>query len=108
MHGAGNPDPGDDDGDDNKQDVKDPNGGPSDTEQGKGQGRPNLKIGNEEEDAVDLMVKAIARESLLTTQRPADPPCVFKNKTPHNIRIWLMAVQDHLERNEPLRIVGVD
>jgi len=72
MHRAGAPDP--DDGDDNDDDGQDPNGGPSRKEKGKGQERQDPETGDEEEDVVDVMVKAIARERLLHTKRPSDPP----------------------------------
>jgi len=97
MHGAGDPDP--DDGDDDDDDRQDPKGGPSRKEKGKGRERQDPETGDEEEDVVEVMVKAIARERLLHTKRPSDPPWVFKNKSHQDIRIWLMAVQDFFERN---------
>jgi len=80
IHGAGDPDP--DDGDDNEDDGQDPKGGPSRKEKRKCRDRQDPKTGDEEEDVVDVMAKAIARERLLHTKRPSHPPWVFKNK-PH-------------------------
>jgi len=54
------------------------------------------------------MAKAIARERLLNTKRPSDPPWVFKNKSHQDIRIWLMAVHDYFERNSHLWTIEVD
>jgi len=97
MHGAGDPDP--DDGDDNDDDGQIPRGCPSRREKGKSREKQDPETGDEEEDVVDVMAKAIARERLLHTKRPSDPPWVFKNKPYQDIRIWLMAVQDFFERN---------
>jgi len=97
MHRAGDPDP--DDGDDDHDDGQDPKGGPSRREKGKGRERQDPEGEDKEEDVVDVMAKAIARERLLHTKRPSDPPWVFKNKPHQDIRIWLMAVQDFFERN---------
>jgi len=107
MHGAGDPDPdnGDDDDDDVGEDVK---GGPSRKEKGKGLERQDPEIVDEEEDLVDIMAKAIARERLLHTKRPSDPPWVFKNKSHQDIRIWLMAVQDYFERNSHQWTMEID
>ena len=54
------------------------------------------------------MAKAIVRERLVHTKRPTDPPWVFKNKPHQDIRIWLMAVQDYLERNSHQWTMEVD
>ena len=97
MHGARGPDP--DDGDDNDDVGQDPKGGPSREEKGKGRAKPGPETGDEEEDVGDVMAKEIARERLLNSKRPSDPPWVFKNKSHKDIRIWLMAVQDYFERN---------
>jgi len=97
MHGAGDTDP--DDGDDDGNDGQDPKGGPSRKEKGKGRERQDPKTGDEEEDVVDVMVKAIARQRLLHTKRPSDPLWVFRNKSHLDIRIWLMAVQDSFAWN---------
>jgi len=96
MDGAGDPDL--DDGDDDDDDGQDLKGGPSRKEKGKGRERQDPETGDEAEDVVDVMAKAIARERLLHTKRPSDPPWVFKNKSYQDIRIWLMAVQDFFER----------
>jgi len=59
MDGAGDPklDEGDDD--DDGQDAK---GGPSRKDKGKGRERQDREMGDEEEDVVDVMARAIARE----------------------------------------------
>jgi len=107
MHGAGDPDPdeGDDDDDDEGQDLK---GGLSRRAKGKGPERQVPETGDVEEDVVNVMAKAIARERLLSTKRPANPPCVFKNKSHEDIRIWLMAVQDYCEWNNHLWTMEID
>jgi len=69
---------------------------------------PDPETGDEEEDVVDVMAKAIARERLLHTKRPSDPPWVFKNKSHQDIRIWLMAVQDYFEWNSHQWTMEVD
>jgi len=97
MHGAGDPDP--DDGDNDDNDGQDPKAGPSHKEKGKGRERQDPETGDEEEDVVDVMAKAIARERLLHAKRPSDPPWVFKNMSHQDIGICLMAVQDFFERN---------
>jgi len=98
MHGAGDPDPdtGDDDDDDEGQDPK---GGPSHGEKEKGRVGPDPERGDEEQDVIDVIAKAIAKERLSSMKRTADPPEVFKNKSYQDIRIWLMAVQDYFELN---------
>jgi len=101
MHGAGDPNPDDGD-DDDDDDGQDPKGGPSRKEKGKSLERQDPETGDEEEDVVDIMAKAIARERLLNTKRPSDPPWIFKNKSHQDIRIWLMAVQHYFERNSHL------
>jgi len=63
-----------DDGDDDDDNGQDPKGGPSHKEKGKGKERQDPETGDEEEDVVDVMAKAIARERLLHTKRPSDPP----------------------------------
>jgi len=61
RHGAGDPDP--EDGEDAQDDKgQDPQGGPSGKDKGKGQERRDPKTGDEEEDVVAVMAKAIARE----------------------------------------------
>jgi len=102
MHRAGDPDPGDDGDDDDDANGQDPKGGPGRREKVKGWAGPDCKTENEEDNIVDIMEKAIAREWLLTTKRPTDPPWVFKNKPGQDIRLWPMAVQDYLEWNEHL------
>jgi len=106
MHGAGDPDP--DDGDDDDDEGQDLKGGPSRGNKGKGQGELDPETGDEEEEVVDVMAKAIARERLLNTKRPSDPLWVFKNKSYQDIRIWLMAVQEYFERNSHLWTIEVD
>jgi len=106
MHGAGDSDP--DDGDDDNDEGQDPKGGPSRGKKGKGQAAPDPQKGDEEEDVVDVMAKAIARERLLNTKRPSDRLLVFKNKSHQDIRIWLMAVQDYFERNSHVWTIEVD
>jgi len=107
MHRAGDPDSGDgdDNDDDEGQDLK---GDPSRREKGKGSGRQDPETGDEEEDVVDVMAKAITRERLLSTKRPSDPQWVFKNKSHQDIQIWLMVVQDYFERNSHLWTIEVD
>jgi len=100
MHGEGDPDP--DDGDNDDDEGQDPKGGPSRGEKGKGRAGPDPETGDKEEEVVDVMAKAIARERLSSMKRPTDPPEVFKNKSYEDIRIWLMAVQDYFERNNNL------
>jgi len=100
MHGAGDPYP--DDGNDDNNEGQDLKGGPSRRKKGKDQAGPDPETGDEEEDIVDVMAKASAREQLLSTKRPSDPLWVFKNKSHQDIRIWLMAVQDYFERNSHL------
>jgi len=107
QHGAGDPDPDDGD-DDDDDDGQDPKGGPSRKEKGKGPERQDPETGDEEEDVVDIMAKAIALERLLNTKRPFDPPLVFKNKSHQDIGIWLMAVQDYFEWNSHLWTIEVD
>ena len=58
MHGAGDPDP--ENGDDDNDDGQDAKGGPSRKEKGKGLERQDPETGDEEEDVVDIMAKAIA------------------------------------------------
>jgi len=89
----------DDGDDDDDNEGQDPKGGPSRGKKGKARAEPDPTTGDEEEDVVDVMAKAIARERLLHTKRPSDPPWVFKNKPHQDIRIWLMGVQDYFERN---------
>jgi len=97
MHGAGDPNP---DNCDDDNDGQDPKGGPSRKEKGKGPEGQDPNEGDEEEDVVDVMAKAIARERLLHTKRPSDPPWVFKNKSYQDIRICLMAVQHYFETEQ--------
>jgi len=104
MHGAGGPVPEDSDDDNNNNNNnnnkgQDPKEGPSRGEKGKGRAGPNPEIGDEEEDVVDVMAKAITREQLSCMKRPADPLWVFKNKSHQDIRIWLIAVQDYFDQN---------
>jgi len=106
MHGAGDPDP--DDGGDDDGEGHDPKGGPSRGEKGKDRAGPDPETGDEEEDVIDVMARAIARERLSTMKRPADPPEVLKNKSYQDIHIWLMAVQDYFERNTNLLTEVVD
>jgi len=87
MHGAGDPDDPDDGDDDNNDEGQDLKGGPSCKEKGKGRERQDPETGDEEEDVVDVMAKAIVRERLLHTKHPSDPPWVFKNKSHQDIRI---------------------
>ena len=54
------------------------------------------------------MARAMARESLVNRKRPANPPCLFKNQSHQDIRIWLMAVQDYFEQNSHLWTMKVD
>jgi len=61
MHGAGDPDPDDSD-DDDDDEGQDPKGGPSHGEKGKERAGPDPQMGDEEEEVVDVMAKAIARE----------------------------------------------
>jgi len=61
MHGAGDPDL--DNREDNDDDKgQDPKGGPSQGKKGKGRAEPDPETGDEEEDIVDIMAKAITRE----------------------------------------------
>ena len=107
MNGAGDPDP--DDGDDDNDDKgQDPKWGPSHGEKGKGQAGPDPETGDEVEDVVDIMAKAITQEWLLNTKRPADPPEVFKNESYQDIWIWLITFQDYFERNSHLWTIEVD
>jgi len=107
MHGAGEPDP--DNGHDNdEEDGQDPKGGPSHRNKRKGRAGPDPQIWDEEEDVVEVMAKAIARERLSSMKRPADPPWVFKNKSHQDIRIWLIAVQEYGERNSHLWTMEVE
>jgi len=106
MHRAGNPDP--DDGDDDDDEGQDPKGGSSCGNKGKGPAGPDPETGDEEDDVVEVMAKPIVPERLLSTKRPSDPPWVFKNKSPQDIGIWLMAVQDYFERNSHLWTMEVD
>jgi len=107
MHGARDPNP-DDGNDDDDDEGQDPKGGPSHGKKGKGRAEPDPKKGDEEEDVVEVMAKAIAGERLLHTKRPSDPPWVFKNKSHQDIRIWLIAVQDYCERNSHQWTMDVD
>ena len=107
MHGAGDPDP--EDGDDDEDDEgQDPKGGPSRGKKGKCRAEPDSETGDEEEDVIDVMAKAIARERLIHTKRPSNPLWVFKNKSHQDIRIWLMAVRDCFERNSHQWTMEVD
>ena len=100
------PDP--DDGDDDDDEGQDSKGGPSSGKKGKDQAGPDTETGDKEEDVVDVMSKTIARERLLSTKRPSDPSWVFINMSYQAIRIWLMPVQDHFQRNSHLLTIEVD